>query len=128
MPGKDAVKRLLVVEDSETILLLIRMRLEMAGYEVTAATNGRQALDRLEEARPDLILLDLRMPVMSGVEVLNELRARGDPTPVLVCTAHRDPAEMVDATEAGADDHITKPIDFDVLFEKIERLTAGASA
>jgi two-component system response regulator MprA len=116
------VTRLLVVEDSETIQLLIRTRLEMAGYDVSTAYNGEEALRLVAEERPDLVLMDVMMPVKSGMEALSEMRSAGDSTPVILCTAHRGEADLPSALEAGADDYIVKPIDFDELFGKIEKL------
>lgn len=117
--------RLLVVEDSETILLLLKTRLEMAGYQVATATDGQQALDAMAEVKPELVVLDVMMPVKSGLEVLAEMRAGGDSTPVILCTAHREDTDISQAL-AGADGWVTKPIDFAELFEKIETLV-GAS-
>lgn len=122
------MSRILVAEDSETILLLLRKRLEIAGHDVVTAVNGQEALDALAAAagrgeRPDVILLDAMMPVKSGVETLRELRAAGDETPVLMVSAHRDSAEMRDAMAAGANGAVAKPIDWDELLALIDQLS-----
>jgi DNA-binding response OmpR family regulator len=116
------VTRVLVVEDSATILLLLRTRLEMAGYEVVTASSGAGALDALRDEQPDLVVMDVMLPGKSGMEVLAEMRSAGDETPVIVCTAHRDEADRSGAMAAGANDYIVKPIDFEELFEKLRGL------
>ena len=91
--GAAGLTRLLVADDSETVLLMLQRRLEMEGYEVVTATDGVEALDRLHEAgakKPDLILLDAMMPNKSGTEVLEDLRSEGSKIPVLMISAHLD--------------------------------------
>jgi two-component system response regulator MprA len=117
--------RILVVDDSETILLLISKRLEMAGYEVTTAVDGVEALEALRsEPAPDLILLDAMMPRKSGLEALREMRAAGDHTPVLMVSAHRGAEDLREAERSGANGTVAKPIDWDELLGKIEALAA----
>jgi DNA-binding response OmpR family regulator len=118
------VTRVLVVEDSATILLLLKTRLEMAGYEVVTAANGAAALESVRDEQPDLVVMDVMLPAKSGMEVLAEMRGSGDETPVIVCTAHRDEADRSGAMAAGANDYILKPIDFEELFRKIESLVS----
>ena len=118
---------ILVADDSETILLLMRTRLEMEGYEVITAADGQEAIDELkqrgEEGRPDVILLDAMMPRKSGPEVLREMRARNIQTPVLIVSAHEE--EAADrATGPKANGYIRKPIDFDVLLGRVAELVA----
>ena len=117
--------RLLVADDSETVLLMLQRRLEMEGYEVVTATDGFEALDRLREAgknEPDVILLDAMMPKMSGTEVLEQLRESGSKIPVLMISAHLDAQEPDRMRSLGADDCIPKPFEWDDLIEKIEEL------
>jgi len=119
--------RVLIADDSETILLLLRTRLEMEGYEVLAAADGVEAIEvaRGASPAPDVLLLDAMMPRKSGIEALRELRAEGVETPVLIVSAHQD--EM-DAGAAAGDEvsgYLTKPIDFDRLFATIAELTEG---
>ena len=88
--------RLLVADDSETVLLMLQRRLEMEGYDVVTATDGLEALERLREAgaqEPDVILLDAMMPNMSGTEVLEQLRQQVSKIPVLMISAHLDAQE-----------------------------------
>jgi two-component system, OmpR family, response regulator MprA len=119
------VKRVLVADDSETILLLLEQRLRMAGYEVVTAADGVEALEALEAGPgPDVILLDAMMPRKSGLDALREIRASGDETPVLIVSAHRGSDEMREAEGMGANGTLTKPIDWDELLGRIEKLAA----
>jgi DNA-binding response OmpR family regulator len=119
--------RVLVADDSETILLLLRTRLEMEGYEVETATNGQQVLDTIAGGdpaqRPDVILLDAMMPGKSGIDALRELRRSGVDTPVLFVSAYGEQEELGDTARLGADGLVAKPIDFDDLLGRIADLT-----
>jgi two-component system cell cycle response regulator DivK len=116
--------RILLVEDNEMNIDMLKRRLERKGYEVTVATNGVEALERARAATPDLVLMDLEMPVMDGYEATRQLKA--DPalagTPVIALTAHAMQEHRDKALAAGADEHITKPIDFKQLTDKVEAL------
>jgi CheY-like chemotaxis protein len=119
------VTRLLVADDSETVLLMLQRRLEMEGYEVVTATDGVEALDRLREAgsnEPDVILLDAMMPNKSGTEVLEEIRGAGSEIPVLMISAHLDAQEPDRMRALGATDVIPKPFEWEDLIGKIEEL------
>jgi two-component system response regulator MprA len=122
------LKRILIADDSETILLLLRTRLEMEGYDVTTASDGQEVLDLLGAAAdgPDVILLDAMMPRKSGLDVLRTLREGGSEVPVLIVSAHQEEEAVGDTSGVGANGYIRKPIDFDVLLEKIEALTTAA--
>jgi DNA-binding response OmpR family regulator len=121
--------RVLVADDSETILLLLRTRLEMEGYEVVTATNGQQVVDTVAGGdpaqRPDVILLDAMMPGKSGIDALQELRGSGVDTPVLIVSAYREQEALGDTARLGADGLVAKPIDFDDLLGRISELTAS---
>ena len=119
--------RLLIADDSETILLLLKTRLEMEGYEVETATDGQEVIDAIHAAgaEHDLLLLDAMMPGKSGIEALRELRAEGVETPVLIVSAHQDAGDAGSPTELEVSGYVTKPIDFDRLFSSIKDLTAG---
>jgi two-component system response regulator MprA len=118
--------RLLVADDSETVLLMLQRRLEMSGYEVETATDGREVLEALARAgsdgQPDLILLDAMMPRMSGVDALKELRESGVNVPVLIISAHLDAQEPGRMKAAGADGVVPKPFEWDELIARIEEL------
>jgi CheY-like chemotaxis protein len=115
--------RILVVEDSSAIRLLIRRRLEMAGHQVEEAANGLEALDQLgSTAEPDLIVLDESMPVFDGAGLLTRLREQWSELPVIVVSA--SPASESDPIMHSADARLAKPINFERLFEVIDRLTS----
>jgi len=120
--------RILVADDSETILLLLRTRLEMEGYEVTTASDGQEAMDELGRsgaAAPDVILLDAMMPRKSGMDVLRALRADGNEIPVLIVSAHQQEAANGVGEHEGTEPsgYVRKPIDFDDLLARIAQLT-----
>lgn len=119
--------RVLIADDSETILLLLRTRLEMEGYEVLAAADGVEVVEQVRGAEPgpDILLLDAMMPRKSGIDALRELRAAGVQTPVLIVSAHQDEMDSGAATDAEVSGYITKPIDFEALFKRIAELTEG---
>lgn len=116
-------RTILVVDDSRTSLRVIGGRLGAMGYMVVLADSGREALDLLSGRGFDLVLLDMVMPGMSGLEALAEIRTAPDTAdmPVIMITALNDTHGAVAALAAGADDHLAKPFDFDVLQARIER-------
>jgi DNA-binding response OmpR family regulator len=116
------VTRLLVADDSETVLLMLQRRLEMEGYEVVTAVDGEEALEQADNQDPDLILLDAMMPRMSGVEALEKLRASGSKIPVLIISAHLDAQEPDRMEKAGANGCVPKPFEWDDLIGRIEEL------
>jgi two-component system alkaline phosphatase synthesis response regulator PhoP len=116
--------KILVADDSETILLLMRTRLEMAGYAVETACDGQEVLERVAESGlPDILLLDAMMPRMSGIDALRELRAAGSQVPALIVSAHQNPGDADAPTDLEISGYITKPIDFDRLLELVAELT-----
>lgn len=116
--------KVLVADDSETILLLMRTRLEMAGHVVDTACDGQEVLERVAaNGMPDLLLLDAMMPRMSGIDALRELRTAGSQIPALIVSAHQNPGDADAPTDLHIDGYITKPIDFDRLLEAITELT-----
>ena len=123
--------RLLVADDSETVLLMLQRRLEMEGYEVVTATDGFEALERLRNAdsrEPDVILLDAMMPNMSGIDVLEQLRESGSKIPVLMISAHLDAQEPDRMRSLGASDCIPKPFEWEDLIGKIEELAGNSNS
>jgi CheY-like chemotaxis protein len=111
---------ILVVDDDRAILVSVQEILELEGYPVVTATNGVEALRRIEEARPALILLDMRMPGLSGWDVARTLREQGIAVPVLVMTAAQDARRWAD--QIGADGYLAKPFDLDDLLVAVARL------
>jgi DNA-binding response OmpR family regulator len=120
--------RVLVADDSETILLLLRTRLEMAGYQVETAANGEEVMEALHrnepDDRPDILLLDAMMPRKSGIDALRELRAEGVETPALIVSAHQDGADASAPTDLEISAYVTKPIDFELLLSSLAELTS----
>jgi two-component system phosphate regulon response regulator PhoB len=104
-------QRILVVEDEPDLLALVRINLEQAGFEVETAENGSDALAALRRAPPDLMLLDLMLPDVSGTEICRRVRASAELSelPVIMLTAKADEVDRVVGLELGADDYVTKP-------------------
>src|SRR3954451_6833992 len=99
---------ILVVDDERNIVQLARLYLRNEGYQVETAANGREALERVRQTSPSLILLDLMMPEMDGWEVCKHLRKTSD-VPIIMLTARDDDVDKVVGLELGADDYVTKP-------------------
>ena len=100
--------KILVADDEANIVKLLRLYLREAGYEVVAARDGREALERFRAESPDLVVLDLMMPHMNGFDVCTEIRKDSD-VPVIMLTARSDDVDKIVGLEMGADDYITKP-------------------
>ena len=113
---------ILVIDDDPSILTTISEVLDLEGYPVQTATNGAEALRAVERARPSLILLDMRMPVLDGWGFARALQERGVKLPILVMTAAQNARRW--AEEIGADGHIAKPFDLPDLLDAVERLRA----
>lgn len=118
--------RILLADDSETILLLLRTRLEMEGHKVETAGDGQEVIDAVRDAPAshDILLLDAMMPQKSGIDALRELRAAGVDTPALIVSAHTEGGNGADHADLAISGYIGKPIDFDQLFEEIAQLTS----
>jgi len=101
--------KILVVDDEEHILTLIKFNLEQAGFQVVTATDGDEALQKATDEKPELIVLDLMLPKKDGMEVCKELRLQRNTTPILMVTAKDDEFDKVLGLELGADDYMTKP-------------------
>ena len=122
--GSSRKRKILVVDDHEDNIEVLRARLEARGYEVEGATNGHAALDTVVKFCPDLILLDVMMPDMDGLEVVRRLKANKSLPfiPVIMQTALDSTERMVAGLEAGADDYVTKPINFAELEARVRSL------
>jgi len=103
------MESLLFIEDDDGIRLALSMALEDEGYSVRGSANGTEGLAAFEQHPPDLVLLDLRLPDMSGFDVCRALRAKSI-VPIIMITAQTDTHDMVAGLEAGADDYVTKPV------------------
>jgi DNA-binding NtrC family response regulator len=119
--------RVLVVDDDGASRRLLRAACAAEGYDVVVASNGQEGLVAATSSPPDVVLLDMQMPEMDGLAVLEQLHARAPELPVVMVTADRDVKSAVRATRLGAYDYLTKPIDHDDLFATVRRaLEAGA--
>jgi two-component system, OmpR family, KDP operon response regulator KdpE len=110
--------RVLLVDDDATLRRTLGIALRAAGHEALLVADGRSALQALREDRPDVVVLDLGLPDVSGVEVLRELRAWST-TPVVVLSARAESTEKVQALDLGADDYVTKPFGMDELLARV---------
>ena len=117
--------RVLIVEDEPDMLLLLRINLEQAGFDASLAADGATAMRRIAAERPDVVLLDLMLPVLDGWAVLADLHSRDEAPPVIVCSAKGSQRDLARAQELGAVEFITKPFDMedvlDTVSEVVER-------
>src|SRR6266404_4647270 len=111
--------QILVVEDERRMAALVRQGLAEEGHAVTVADNGRDGYDLAADGAFDLIVLDVMLPGLDGVEVTRRLRARKNQTPILILTARDSNADIVKGLNAGADDYLTKPFSFEVLLARV---------
>lgn len=113
--------RILVVDDDPEIVSFIKRGLAYEGYTVDTATDGKEALTKARDREPDLVVLDIMMPGINGIEVAKRLRGGGD-VPILMLTAKGTVADKVTGFESGADDYLVKPFAFDELLARIKAL------
>jgi len=113
--------RVLVVDDDPKIVSLLKRGLAYEGYTVDTASDGTEALAKAREREPDLVILDIMMPGIDGVEVSRRLRQGGD-VPILMLTAKGTVADRVAGLDSGADDYLVKPFDFDELLARVRAL------
>lgn len=114
----------LVVEDFEDNRFMMRRLLEMSGYRVVEAVNGSQAVDMAESESPDIILMDLSLPVLDGLAATRRIRERNGAgrTPIVAVSAHDSADFHAEALAAGCNEYVTKPIDFDQLVQLLDQL------
>ncbi len=115
-------RKVLVADDSNTVLLLHRMTLKSTGYELVTARDGQEAVEKALKERPDLILLDVVMPRMTGIEACKQLRAQAttQETPIIMVTTRGEPHNVEAGYQAGCTDYMTKPFDGAELLEKLK--------
>jgi DNA-binding response OmpR family regulator len=116
------MQRILVIDDDPAITSLLKRGLSYEGFSVDIAGAGEAGLALAREHPPDLVVLDIMMPGINGLEVLRRLRAADDRLPVLMLTAKDAPADQVQGLEAGADDYVVKPFTFEVLLARVRAL------
>ncbi len=117
----DSKKTVLVVEDEEDILALLHFNLIKAGYDVICATCGEEGLNSVTEHKPDMVLLDLMLPGIDGLEICRRLRTQESTkdTPIIMLTAKGEESDVVKGLELGADDYVTKPFSIKVLLARV---------
>jgi DNA-binding response OmpR family regulator len=109
----------LVVDDDPVIVRLLEVNFDMEGFTVLVAHDGEEALATIRADRPDVVVCDIMMPKLSGLEVVEQLRAGDDGTPVVLLSAKAQSAEVQRGLDAGADDYVTKPFDPLDLVERV---------
>ncbi len=114
--------RLLVVDDEASVREALALVLDLSGFEVATAVDGREAIRRLAADSPDAVILDVLMPGLDGLEVCRRIRAVGDRTPVLMLTARTEVSDRVAGLEAGADDYLIKPFAREELVARLRAL------
>lgn len=122
------MQRILLVEDNDDNWDMLSRRLQRRGYDVSRAADGREAVDMATSTAPDLILMDVNLPVMDGLEATRLIRAAASDkrVPIIALTAHALTGDHNKAFEAGVDDYHTKPVELPRLLEQIEALLAPA--
>jgi two-component system phosphate regulon response regulator PhoB len=128
--GTLAKPTILVVEDEAPLLTLLRYNLEKQGFRVEEAADGQEALLRVAETKPDLILLDWMLPALSGIEVCRQIRRRPNTRdlPIIMVTARTEDQDAVRALDTGADDYIAKPFAMEALMARIRALLRRSGA
>lgn len=124
-PVPPVMPHVIIIEDDALVLKLLTRRLEQAGWEVSPLRDGRVVFDRLQEHPADLIVVDLGLPYIDGLALVEGLRARGFNTPVMVLTAYELPHLLETARHAGANDLMSKPYDQEELIARMGRLLAA---
>jgi DNA-binding response OmpR family regulator len=112
----------LIVEDDRSIARIVRVQLEHRGFTVLCCHDGISALEEVPKLRPEVIVLDIMLPGLDGVGVLNELRSKGSGTPIIMLTARDTPMDKIHSLDRGADDYLSKPFDMGELMARIRAL------
>src|SRR5262245_49979598 len=114
--------KVLIVDDEPLNVDYLVQELEDSNYQIITASNGKEALGKIQREQPDLILLDLIMPVLDGFAVLSQIKADNNlrDIPVIIISAERDSKSVVKGIKQGAEDYLTKPVDADLLIQKVK--------
>ena len=115
-------KKILIVDDEPSISMLIEFNLKFAGYEVRCVPDGEAVFEMLKPFRPDLIVLDLMLPKMDGIQVCRELRKQNNAVPIIMLTALQDVTDKIAGLDNGADDYMTKPFSPQELLSRIQAI------
>lgn len=118
-------RRILIAEDVEENRHALRLLLKLSGYASLEAADGRAAVEIALREKPELVLMDLSLPELDGFGAVRELRAAGAKVPIIIVSAYDDPETRARAQAAGANDYVTKPLDFDQLRQRIAALLAA---
>ena len=116
------MKKILVAEDTDSNFLLLSIILRKE-YEVIRAVNGEEAISKFKEVNPDMILMDIKMPVMNGLEATRYIRGKNSSIPIIALTANAFESDQLEAKSAGCNDVLTKPVKASMLLNSIERYT-----
>lgn len=117
------IMKILIAEDDPMLLKTLQLRLVKEGYEVIAARDGREAIAKIEESPPDMVITDVMMPWVSGIEIVEMIKKRaGKKIPVIVLSVIDQEAVVMQALELGADDYMTKPFSLKELMTRVKRL------
>ncbi len=124
------MSRILLVEDNEQIWDFLSRRLKRRGYEVDVALDGQDGVDKASSLAPDLVLLDMNLPIMDGWTAAGRLKSRAETakTPIIALTAHAMSGDREKALAAGCDDYHPKPVDFSRLIQQIEALLSHSQS
>lgn len=122
------MQRILVIDDDPAVTSVLKRGLSYEGFAVDTASHGAEGLTLARERPPDLVILDIMMPGLNGLEVLQRLRAADEHLPVLLLTARDAPADQVQGLESGADDYVVKPFTFEVLVARLHALLRRGQA
>lgn len=114
--------KVLIVDDESFNVDFLEQELEDCDYQIVTAFNGKEALDKIRKEQPDLVLLDLMMPVLDGFAVLSQIKADHDlrEIPIIIVSAANDSRSIVKGIKQGADDYLTKPVDGELLVQKVK--------
>ncbi|MFQ5792959.1 MAG: response regulator transcription factor, partial [Acidobacteriota bacterium] len=119
--------KILVVEDEPSIREVVSLYLERAGFQVASVGDGQEAVSALERDPPDLVVLDLMLPRVNGIEITRWLRSRGD-TPIIMLTARREEVDRIAGLEMGADDYVVKPFSPQELVSRVRAVLRRSQA
>lgn len=116
------MEKILIVDDEEHIVELLKYNMEACGYETITASNGAEALEKVEKEKPDLILLDLMLPVINGIEVAKEIKSKSNLSDIsiIMLTAKSEESDKIAGLDLGADDYITKPFSVKELIARVK--------
>jgi two-component system, OmpR family, alkaline phosphatase synthesis response regulator PhoP len=114
--------RILLVEDEETLLEIIKLNLDLEGYEVIPASNGKKALQLTQNQHFDLLLLDVMLPEIDGFQICEQVRLMDESTPIMFLTAKDSPSDRIQGLKRGADDYLTKPFHLEELLLRVKKL------